>query len=38
MDMRSVLAKIAESLEGEISVEPERLGEHVSVLAEDRVR
>ena len=37
MDMRSVLAKIAESLEGEISVEPEWLGEHVSVLAEDRV-
>ena len=36
MDMRSVLAKIAESLEGEISVEPEWLGEHVSVLAEDR--
>ena len=27
MDMRSVLAKIAESLEGEISVEPEWLGE-----------
>ena len=38
MDMRSVLAKIAESLEGEISVEPEWLGEHVSVLAEDRYR
>jgi hypothetical protein len=38
MDMRSVLAKIAESLEGEISVEPEWLGEHVSVLAEDRVQ
>ena len=33
MDMRSVLAKIAESLEGEISVEPEWLGEHVNVLA-----
>ena len=38
MDMRSVLAKIAESLEGEISVEPEWVGEHVSVLAEDRVQ
>ena len=38
MDMPSVLAKIAESLEGEISVEPEWLGEHVSVLAEDRVQ
>ena len=38
MDMRSVLAKIAESLEGEISVEPEWLGEHVSVLAGDRVQ
>ena len=36
--MRSVLAKIAESLEGEISVELEWLGEHVSVLAEDRVQ
>ena len=32
MDMRSVLAKIAESLE------PEWLGEHVSVLAEDRIQ
>ena len=38
MDMRSVLAKIAESLEGEISVEPEWQGEHVSVLAEERVQ
>ena len=38
MDMRAVLAKIAESLEGEISVEPEWLGEHVSALPEDRVR
>ena len=33
MDMRSVLAKIAESLEGEISMEPEWLGGHVNVLA-----
>ena len=32
-DMRSVLAKIAESLEGEISMEPEWLGGHVNVLA-----
>jgi hypothetical protein len=31
-------AKIAESLEDEISMEPEWLGEHVSVLAEDRVQ
>ena len=37
LEMRSVLAKIAESLEGEISVEPEWLSEQVSVLAEDRV-
>lgn len=36
MEMRSVLGKIAESLEGEISVEPEWLSEQVSVLAEDR--
>jgi hypothetical protein len=31
------MAKIAESLEGEISVEPEWLSEHVSALGEDRV-
>jgi len=37
LEMRSVLGKIAESLEGEISVEPEWLSEQVSVLAEDRV-
>ena len=37
LDMRSVMAKIAESLEGEISVEPQWLSEHVSVLGEDRV-
>lgn len=37
MEMRSVMGKIAESLEGEISVEPEWLSEQVSVLAEDRV-
>ena len=37
LEMRSVLGKIAESMEGEISVEAEWLSEQVSVLAEDRV-
>lgn len=37
MDMRSVLAEIAASLEGDITVEPDWLSGHVSVLAEDRV-
>jgi hypothetical protein len=37
LEMRAMLGKIAESLEGEISVEPEWLSEQVSVLAEDRV-
>ena len=37
MDMRSVLDKIAESLEGEITIEPDWLSEHVGVLPEDRV-
>jgi len=37
MDMRSVLAKIAASLEGDITVEPDWLSDHVTVLAEDRV-
>jgi predicted DNA-binding transcriptional regulator YafY len=37
LEMRTVLGKIAESMEGEISVEPEWLSEQVSVLAEDRV-
>ena len=36
MDMRAVLDKIAESLEGDISIEPDWLSEHVGVL--DRVR
>ena len=36
--MRSVLAKIAESLEGDITIEPDWLSEHVDVLPEDRVR
>ena len=36
--MRSVLDKIAESLEGEITIEPDWLSEHVGVLPEDRVR
>ncbi len=38
LDMRSVLDKIAESLEGDISIEPDWLSEHVGVLPEDRVR
>ena len=38
MDMRAVLDKIAESLEGGISIEPDWLSEHVGVLPEDRVR
>ena len=38
LDMRSVLDKIAESLAGEITIEPDWLSEHVGVLPEDRVR
>ena len=38
MDMRAVFDKIAESLEGDISIEPDWLSEHVGVLPEDRVR
>jgi len=38
LDMRSVLDKIAESLEGDVTIEPDWLSEHVSVLPEDRVR
>jgi predicted DNA-binding transcriptional regulator YafY len=38
MDMRAVLDKIVESLEGDISIEPDWLSEHVGVLPEDRVR
>jgi predicted DNA-binding transcriptional regulator YafY len=38
LDMRSVLDKIAESLEGDITIEPDWLSEHVGVLPEDRVR
>jgi len=37
MDMRSVLDKIAESFEGNITIEPEWLSEHVDVMPEDRV-
>ncbi|TAN47378.1 MAG: WYL domain-containing transcriptional regulator [Methylococcaceae bacterium] len=37
-DMRSVLEKIAESLVGDITLEPDWLSEHVGVLPEDRVR
>ena len=38
LDMRSVLDKIAESLEGDITIEPDWLSEHMGVLPEDRVR
>ncbi len=38
LDMRSVLDKIAESLEGEITIEPDWLSEHVGVLPEDQIR
>jgi proteasome accessory factor B len=38
LDMRSVLDNIAESLEGDITIEPDWLSEHVGVLPEDRVR
>ena len=38
LDMRSVLDKIAESLEGDVTIEPDWLSEHVGVLPEDCVR
>jgi len=38
LDMRSVLDKVAESLEGDITIEPHWLSEHVGVLPEDRVQ
>ena len=38
LNMRSVLDKIAESLAGDITIEPNWLSEHVDVLPEDRVR
>jgi len=38
LDMRSVLDKIAESLEGDVTIEPDWLSEHLGVLPEDRVR
>ena len=38
LDMRSVLDKIAKSLAGDITIEPDWLNEHVGVLPEDRVR
>lgn len=38
LDMRSVLDKIAESLAGDITIEPDWLSEHVGVMPEDRVR
>ncbi len=37
MDIKSVLDKIAESLAGDITIEPDWLSEHVGVLPEDRV-
>ena len=37
LDMRSVLDKIAESLEGDVTIEPDWLSEHVAILPEDRV-
>ena len=38
LDMKAVLDKIAESLDGEVTLEPHWLSEHVDVLPEDRVR
>lgn len=38
LDMRSVLDKIAESLEGDVTIEPDWLCERVGVMPEDRVR
>jgi predicted DNA-binding transcriptional regulator YafY len=38
MDMRSVLAKIAESLQGSVSLDVESLTEQFTVLSEDHVR
>jgi len=38
LDMRSVLEKIAESLEGDITIEPDWLSEHVGVMPEDCVK
>ena len=38
LDMRSILDKIAESLEGEITIEPDWLSEHVGVLPDDCVK
>jgi hypothetical protein len=36
LDMRSVLDKIAESLEHDVTIEPDWLSEHVGVLPDDR--
>ena len=38
LDMRAVLDKIGESLEGDITIEPDWLSERVDVLPEDCVR
>jgi predicted DNA-binding transcriptional regulator YafY len=37
LDMESVLSKIAESLEGNITLDPESLSEHLTVVGEDYV-
>ena len=37
LEMRSVMDKISESLEGDITIEPGWLSDHVGVLAEDHV-
>ena len=37
LDMRSVLDKITESLEGDITIEPDWLSEHVGDMPEDCV-
>ncbi len=38
LDIRSVLDRITESLEGDITIAPDWLSEHFGVLSEDRVR
>jgi predicted DNA-binding transcriptional regulator YafY len=37
LDMRSVLDKIAESLENDVTIEPDWLSDHVGVLSEDYI-
>ena len=38
MDMRSVLDKIAESMKGDVTIEPAWMSEHAGVLPDDRVK